>query len=367
MIMMRMVIADDEWLIRESLRCGINWEEKGIDVVGMAADGLEALELVKKAMPHILLTDIRMPGIDGIELIQQAKELAPRLKTIIISGFGEFEYAQSALKIGANDYILKPIVEDELIQIVERLLLDVKKEESEQLTHYLFKVIQGEIKYDHTKFEQLLAKGEYAFICWKSEQAVQIPVIDGVHPLLAQSCEGIIFVEEANIKKTYFNQLHELFTERGIVGGCSSISSHPEDFHHLYKQALTIKSQHTLSEIKGGLYTEHASPINVEEVIQYIKDNYREAISLQDLANSYYISDSYFSRIFKQHTGKNFIEYVTDFRITKAKDLLVYSSLKTNEVSTSVGYLDQRYFSQIFKRHTGMTPSSYKKKHRDVH
>ncbi|MBS4209360.1 response regulator [Bacillus sp. FJAT-50079] len=349
--MWRMVIADDEWFIRESLHRGIDWNELHIHVVGVASDGLEALEVIKNERPHLLLTDIRMPGIDGLELIQQAKEMAPHLRTVIISGFEEFTYAQKALKIGADDYILKPIEEEDLVLIVKRLIDEWEKEKVEMLTQHLF--------LGHVIDLTLFAK-QYAFICWESSVPVQIPIMPGVSCLVHQECEGILFIEEAEKKKEYVRQLDEFFKNHQIVGGRSILSEEPTDFQHLYKQALMIKNQYKSNQQKG-LFSESPSPINMEEVIQYIKDHYQESISLQDLAAQFFISDSYFSRIFKEHTGQNFIEYVTEHRITVAKDLLKYTSLKTNEVSSYVGYTDQRYFSQIFKKYTGMTPTAYKK------
>lgn len=174
--------------------------------------------------------------------------------------------------------------------------------------------------------------------------------------------QGIVFVEEAQQKQLFFKQLDGLFMNNKIIGGCSTFSNNCEDLHSLYKQALMVKEQLKFSREQGCLFYEHShSPINMEEVFLYIEEHYQESLTLQSLATKFYISDSYFSRIFKQHTGKNFIEYVTDYRMKIAKDLLEYSLMKTNEVSMAVGYTDQRYFSQIFKKHVGMTPSLYRK------
>ena len=364
--MIKMVIADDEWLIRESLHHGIDWAELGIEVVGTAADGYEAFDLIKTEAPHLLLTDIRMPGLDGLELIGAAKEIDPHLKSIIISGFGEFEYAQKALKMGADDYLLKPIVDDDLIDIVKRLACQVKleeKEKQEKIDNYLIKVIQGELVADKLSFERFKLNGKYAVVCWESEHENQLQIDESG---IKSFAGGILFIEEAEQKQLFFEQLDGFFTDKKIVGGCSNFSSNCEDLHSLYKQALMVKEQNKFGQAQGCLFYEHThSPINMEEVFLYIKEHYQEAISLQSLAMKFFISDSYFSRIFKQHTGKNFIEYVTEHRIEIARDLLVYSSMKPSEVSKAVGYVDQRYFSQIFKKHTGMTPTLYKKTNKE--
>ena len=124
----KMVIADDERLIRESLHKLMDWESLGVEVVGAAADGEAALELIKSQQPRILLSDICMPKLDGIELLERVKELETGVYVIFLSAHSNFSYAQSAVKHGAFDYILKPINEDELMAAVARCAGAIKQE-----------------------------------------------------------------------------------------------------------------------------------------------------------------------------------------------------------------------------------------------
>ncbi len=119
--MLRVVPADDENKIILLLQKLIDWDRLGYEIVGTANDGLRALELVREKQPHLLITDIRMPGCSGIELIRQARELQPELHFVIISGYRKFEYAQSAVKYGVEDYLLKPLKKEELTGILLRL------------------------------------------------------------------------------------------------------------------------------------------------------------------------------------------------------------------------------------------------------
>lgn len=119
--MIKTVLADDEKKVVYLLQKLIDWETLGYEIVGIAHDGIHALELVREKEAQLLLTDIRMPGCDGIELIRRAKELNPGLNVIIISGYREFEYAQQALKYGVEDYLLKPLKKDELTNILLRV------------------------------------------------------------------------------------------------------------------------------------------------------------------------------------------------------------------------------------------------------
>ena len=104
--MLKAVLADDERKVILLLQKLIDWGKLGYEIVGTANDGIRALELVKKTQPQLLITDIRMPGCDGIELIRQARTIQPKIHFIIISGYSQFEYAQNALKYGVEDYLL---------------------------------------------------------------------------------------------------------------------------------------------------------------------------------------------------------------------------------------------------------------------
>ena len=119
--MMRVVIADDEEKVCLLIQKLVDWTAMDMEIVGVAHNGLEALELIETRRPDLMITDIRMPGCDGIELIRRARQLDPALEFIIVSGYRHFEYAQSALKYGAGDYLLKPIKKDELTATLEKM------------------------------------------------------------------------------------------------------------------------------------------------------------------------------------------------------------------------------------------------------
>lgn len=119
--MLKVIIADDEKLICRLVQALGDWEALDMEVAGLAENGLEALELIEKVEPDILITDIRMPGCDGLELIQRAKEMRPELEVIIISGYAHFEYAQSAIQYGVGTYLLKPIKKEQLMEALRKM------------------------------------------------------------------------------------------------------------------------------------------------------------------------------------------------------------------------------------------------------
>jgi two-component system response regulator YesN len=107
--MLRVLIADDEERICQLIFALGEWERRGLEVVGTAANGPDALEMVRTFSPDILITDIRMPGYDGLRLLMEAHRLVPDLEAIIISGYAQFDYAQTAIRFGVGEYLLKPI------------------------------------------------------------------------------------------------------------------------------------------------------------------------------------------------------------------------------------------------------------------
>ncbi len=119
--MFRVVIADDEKKVIQLMQKLIDWEGAGYEIVGTANDGLTALSLVETLHPDLLVTDIRMPGCSGIELLRRAKECQPGLLCIVVSGYREFEYAQSALKYGVEDYLLKPLNKNEMTGLLHKI------------------------------------------------------------------------------------------------------------------------------------------------------------------------------------------------------------------------------------------------------
>lgn len=126
--MYRVVIADDEPVIRKGLRETVEWDSLGLEISGEAADGAQALALVKSTHPDILITDIKMPEMDGIELIREMKKLSWNVKIIILSGFSDYAYLKEAIRLGVESYLLKPIDNEELISNLREAVAGIERE-----------------------------------------------------------------------------------------------------------------------------------------------------------------------------------------------------------------------------------------------
>ena len=115
--MVKIVLADDQTLVRQAFR-GLLEDEPGIDVIGEAGDGLEAVKIVQELKPDILITDLKMPGLDGIEVTRRIKELLPEINVVVLSMFGDKAYVNAALKAGACGYVLKKYGVEGLVEAI---------------------------------------------------------------------------------------------------------------------------------------------------------------------------------------------------------------------------------------------------------
>ncbi|MGO4497843.1 response regulator [Paenibacillus sp. 2RAB27] len=127
--MYKVLVVDDEKNIRERLVKSFPWNEAGFQVIGSAGDGQEALELIKEYLPHVVLTDIRMPEMNGLELAKAIQETYPHIKVLILSAYDDFKYAQEAIRYGIKGYLLKPVMKDEIVDAMSGLAIELKIDE----------------------------------------------------------------------------------------------------------------------------------------------------------------------------------------------------------------------------------------------
>ena len=122
--MLKLIIADDERIIRETISHLIDWNSIGIELAGVCKDGIEAYNMILDESPDIVLTDIKMPGLSGLELVQKISQTDLDTQFILLSGYGEFSYAKEAMKYGLRHYLLKPCNEEQIIASVKEVIDD---------------------------------------------------------------------------------------------------------------------------------------------------------------------------------------------------------------------------------------------------
>jgi len=123
--MIKVLIVDDEPVVRRGLKTVINWESFQCNICGEAANGIEGIKQVQALEPDIVMVDIKMPEMNGLEFIKKIKALGYNCKFIILSGYSDFQFAQNAIKLGVDAYLLKPIEEEELIGLIKRFIQEI--------------------------------------------------------------------------------------------------------------------------------------------------------------------------------------------------------------------------------------------------
>ncbi|MDD6188491.1 MAG: helix-turn-helix domain-containing protein [Clostridiales bacterium] len=237
---LRVLLVDDEIMIREGFKRLFDWEAHDCEVVGEAADGMEALAQIDSLRPDIAIMDINIPIMNGLKVIQLSRIKHPDTAFVIVSGYDDFSYCREALRLQITDYILKPVNYEEFGGCIDNLKIALFQRQS-----------------------------------FKDEEQQE---------------------------------------ERPING-----------------------------------------------ITRYLQEHLAEDISLSVLADEFHLSAQYISQLFKNEIGVNFLAYLTNIRMEKAKKLLLSTSLSIAEVSEQSGYGDYRVFTKVFKKSEGITPSQYRR------
>ena len=180
--MMNVLICDDEAQIREGLKMKVNWEEKGFTIAEEASNGQEALDKLNDHNIDIVITDVRMPVMNGIEFAEKCRNFHPHVKVIVLSGYSDFEYAKSSLKAGVKDYLLKPIAPKELVETLEKVRRDIEEQRiSELKSNKLDLLLQDRLEVMREQFLVYLVKDEYYELMVTRERLHQLSLDNLVH------------------------------------------------------------------------------------------------------------------------------------------------------------------------------------------
>ncbi len=537
--MLKVFLVEDEIVMREGIKNNIPWEEEGFDFVGEASDGELAYPMIKKLCPDIVITDIKMPFMDGLELSRLIKKDFPQTRIIILSGYDEFEYAKEAIKIGVTEYLVKPISsvklleavkeigeriikENEKLKYVEQFKKEMKEMEIQEREKFLHEILSGkssmsELLKKGEKLNMHLAAGVYSVILFNMRKSEDVEGKYSEELLEAESdiaelkeqfeniymfnrgIDGVEFLllgedkeKLESMRMNFLKKLTELmkgYRELQFFGGIGNIVPRLREVKDSYESASRAFSYRYLVPYNQVIFAENTNQISIsgedsdinlkeldmgkidrrilknflaqgliEEIPHFIEDYFsslgnnnigsmlfRQYItsdmyfcivafveelgydtdyiieicgdykSISDVLNSldktkqyltdiirevmlvrnqismkkygsiiddakYYIENNYdseninlnsvaahvnispshFSSIFSQEEGQTFIEYLTAFRMNKAKELLMCTSLKSSGIGYTVGYKDPHYFSYLFKKTQSCTPKEYR-------
>ena len=534
----KVFLVEDEMVIRRGIKNSIDWEKEGYIFCGEASDGELAYPMIIKEKPDILITDIRMPFMDGLELCKLVKKELPNIKILILSGYDEFDYAKEAIRLGVTEYLLKPISSGKLLEalngvsesirrekedkdLVRKYMEEMRENTEHEKQKFFEQMIAGNLsmadaletgkKYEmnlsagmynlllfrftlgeeNRKSGELLGEAEYAIeklterleYVFEFQRGVEgwafllmadneeqmservkelskdleeimknystIAYFGGIGQPVARLRElkesfreaeralaarftmelnRIISVEDIrmaqnvdtldDIEITSFGEIEKTRTmlEKFLNNGAEDeidefvdvyINELPEENLKsvLMRQYIimdayivmmsfcekiegiegemqaqseelknSMKTSQTLEEIKNYIRMLLKKIIGVRDtisgrrysdIIEIAKDQIRKTymsdeISLNTIAAEVWMSPSYFSSIFSKEMGKTFVEYLTEIRMDRAKELLMCSSMKTSEIGYEVGYKDPHYFSYIFKKTQNCTPKEFR-------
>ncbi|MFQ6806397.1 MAG: response regulator [Lachnospiraceae bacterium] len=393
--MRKVLIVDDELLARRMLKESIVWEEYGYCVAWEAQNGKEGLETAIRRRPDVIFVDIKMPLMDGLEMVKQLNSLGVSSKLVMLTCYDDFSYVREAMRYGAVDYLLKHTFEQEdlaaLLGRIEKLL---RKEEANLESMNLLKgdVLNKIIRKTITRSDVRSyvetgilpsADPKYMVLYIKLQKELADEEAEQFGRTLKKSLEERtdpgtitdIFISRIREKETYTvlvcgedssiseikNQLRTAVaefskrmqgTEMGWMTGIT---------YHLYYRwedlGEALREARDVVQVEGE-YLKCSSKVLM--AIEYIRNNYSRQISLEDIAEYAGISRIYLSQLFKKETGKNIRDYLAEYRLSKAKELLLTSNLKIYTISELCGFGSAQYFNRIFKKMTGFSPYQFK-------
>ena len=406
----KIMLADDEPIMRKALQSLIDWERIDCEIVYVAENGQEVLNALIEIQPDILITDIKMPGADGIEISKYIWEKKMPTKVILLTAYADFSYAQSAIRYNVVEYVTKTGAFDELLRAVERCkaMLAEKKmivsEEKEARMEQFFRgVYDGNIYREiEIRYDQLgLPKENYVVLFFRflmdesTERFRRVRLYDSL-----KNFYHLAFSDQIIYGMFYQKDMYGLLlkcpqdsekAKNSLKETCTKVMDMMDNFMELYVYVGISKVHHHIEELSDA-YDEAQAALNhswfekseklnfysddmrnetvpvvsfdskhslVQESIEYIEKHYQQQMSVGDISRALGTSTSYLSRIFKESTGETIIRTINNKRIEKAKTYLAETDYKVYEVADILGFENVTYFSRFFKKHTGMSPKEY--------
>jgi len=398
--MFKLLIVDDEKIIREGLKSNIDWEANQIEVVGEAEDGEDALRMIKELRPDIVMTDIRMPVLSGLELAELLQKDFPQIKVIILTVIDSFSEIKRSMQADVIDYILKFNYKREALPAVRKACSILERErriQSRVLSQgRLLQSLIGGIP-----LAQLQEKIEESFYPGFAETPLTILILADKYGY--QVSEEEYFSVQKNVDSAGISKIKTYLTEPGesfcmilsycctdmelmlclrqimeditaewelkgkiIYGGLGGLKNGLQAIQESYYEAQSALGIATVSDRSFCCFSqldenERSHLILVQKAAQYIWNHYCDRdLCLETIAKQVYLSPPYFCTLFKKYMKTGINDYITVIRIQKARELLERTDLKIYEVAERTGFSSPQYMSLIFKRYLGKSPGEFR-------
>ncbi|WP_127585619.1 response regulator transcription factor [Paenibacillus koleovorans] len=339
------LIVDDEPMIRRGLQKLVETSGRPIGTIRLASSAEEALVQLEAQLPDFVLTDIRLPEMDGIELCRLIQLRGWPVQVAVISGYGEFQYAQKCLSYGVKEYLLKPIKTEELERVLDKLI-----DEAEGGSQRTLSI--GDCEAYMTRIGDS--------IWYLQEQELHAALEDwrlyvqsiGLQPrvlarLLLDNLSNLI--RSLNTRDVY--PFDAVRTAEWTADGQTAAT-----LFALFKQAALGMYDYLHLKRRGFAI----DPI--EAAKEYIDTHLNKEVSLDEVAQHLGLNSSYFSQLFKQTTQETFVHYRMKKRMERAKWLLERESYRMSDIALEIGYIDYSHFAKTFKKWFGVSPTEYRAK-----
>ncbi len=405
-IIFRVIIIDDEAIIRHGISNYIKILRLDFDVVATFDDGKEAIEYLKNNDVDVVVTDIRMTEVSGIDVIQFVHNFKPHAKIIVISGYKDFEYTKAAIENNVMYYLTKPTRLKDISLVFQKIkekLLEENQVRLEQKQHkellrytkhkFYIDIFENKLddyqsKIDYiTPFENLkdsvfvlseMKITNYSSYISNAWQYTHDGLISAINNLV-QMCDSQNALEHYLIKQEEDTLLYlsscdanydPIKLEQQIRSFYDELIQHCHSILKVYLTIRQVSKYYGLNELLQ-MHTNETKTNNIgnsseDHIIliakEYIEKNFEKDLTLSEVSNVVMLNPDYFSRFFKQKTGQNFVDYLANVRIKKAIGLLKAGNHKIYEISNMVGYRSSKYFAKIFRQTTGCSPKEYRRK-----
>ena len=374
MTMLRVMLIDDEPSVLVGLRLLLDWSEHDAEICGCFQHPDDALDAAPGLQPDLIITDIEMPEISGLDLIVSLQTVCPWATCVILSAYSDFRYAQRAVELGVYRYLLKPLAADTLAALLrdtKNRQISFKPVEHAYLRMHMIKemLLHGTEFYHAETIPSLqnpLHETDFQLLFLKPPAELSLTdlqlQIQEQYPIVAafQQDGELLLLLDATFPEEQLAALRQQYA--ACVIACSAVFSGLPAGHQIILDRKAVPDSEETEETDGSIPLGNSQQA-VQKAMAYIQEHYMEHdFRLTNVSEALYLNNSYLSHIFKQKTGTTLYQYLLDIRMQEAKDLLRNSNMTVAEIGYQVGYAIPKNFYSAFKKYYSESPRSYQKR-----
>jgi len=360
--MFKVMIVDDMEVMRRQIRRLPLWgDSTGFNIIDEAEDGQDALYKLQKQSIDLLITDIKMPRINGIELLREVYENNLATCVVFLSEHSEFNFAKEAIQYGIFDYLVKPVKAEELKALLQKVksYIDEKQRAQVQLENLKDKLMEKiDVYYPSGHLNSIIQH-----ISEGNKKAIEVLGVMVDETAAALDYDGMrIAIVLRRASSEILNRVKEKYEwiDKFVDINCfvdtnltcySNIDCTKKKMIEMLEAIILIINRFIIDSDKSHL---------IKEICTCVMTNVENEISITKISESLFITKNHIGDIFKQETGMTVSEYITMVKIARAKQLVVEGSFMNYEIAQKLGYKDVEYFGKLFKKNTGLSPVQFR-------